>query len=127
MPLQGLLTFAKYFLNWAIPGLLIFIFVQLVQYKLLMMGYEPGSSGIGSDRAVNCATTTAVASEQKLTVHWLIRPLFATFARTSRDLLNKIFVKCRTMATEKRNFQWNFGRVIKTRPIPAPGSAAIIY
>ena len=24
-----------------------------------MTGFEPGSSGIGSDRAVNCATTTA--------------------------------------------------------------------
>ena len=24
-----------------------------------MSGFEPGSSGIGSDRAANCATTTA--------------------------------------------------------------------
>ena len=25
-----------------------------------MTGFEPGSSGIGSDRAANCATTTAL-------------------------------------------------------------------
>ena len=25
-----------------------------------MTGFEPGSSGIGSNRAINCATTTAL-------------------------------------------------------------------
>ena len=36
----------------------IFIVVNNVQYRLQMTGSEPGFFGIGSDRAVNCATIT---------------------------------------------------------------------
>ena len=51
----------------AIPGLFFFIFVFSVQltvnidqYKFLpMTGFKPQTSGIGSDRSTNCATTTA--------------------------------------------------------------------
>ena len=30
----------------------------MIQYNLLMTGFEPESSGNGSDRAVHCTTTT---------------------------------------------------------------------
>ena len=57
----------KMFFIWAIPGLFFFIFVflkqltvNIVQFKFLpMTGFEPWTSGIGSDRSTNCATTTA--------------------------------------------------------------------
>ena len=65
-----------------------------------MTGFEPGSSGIGSDRAINCATTTArkllpVAikrSNQVLklylflpqTVRW---PIFISYCLQISDLL----------------------------------------
>ena len=32
---------------------------KYVQFKLPMIGFEPGSSGIGSNCAINCETTTA--------------------------------------------------------------------
>ena len=59
-------NFIRVFLKkWAIPGLFFFIFVfsiQLtvnVQYKfLLMTGFKPQTSGIGSNRSTNWATTT---------------------------------------------------------------------
>ena len=48
------------FLKWAIPGLFFFIFVFSihltvnVQYKFLpMSGFEPRTSGMGSDRSTN--------------------------------------------------------------------------
>ena len=54
--------------EWAIPGLFFFIFVfsiQMtvnIQYKfLLVTGFEPRTSGIGSDCSTNWATTTANA------------------------------------------------------------------
>ena len=54
------------FLNWAIPGLFLFIFafsIELtvnVQYKFLpMTGFKPGTSEMGSDHSTNWATTTA--------------------------------------------------------------------
>ena len=46
--------------KWAIPGLFFFIFVfsiqltVIVEYELLpMTGYEPRTSGIGSNRSTN--------------------------------------------------------------------------
>ena len=55
-----------FFKKWAIPGLFFFIFVfsiQLtvnVQYNfLLMTGFEQQTSGNGSNRSTNWATTTA--------------------------------------------------------------------
>ena len=52
--------------KWAIPGLFFFIFIFSirltvnVQYQfLLMAGFEPQTSGLGSDRTTNSATTTA--------------------------------------------------------------------
>ena len=55
-----------HFFKWAVPGFFFFIFVfsiQLtinVQYKFfLMTGFEPRTSGIGSDRFTDWATTTA--------------------------------------------------------------------
>ena len=57
---------STFFIKMAIPGLFFFIFVfsvQLtvnIQYKFLpMTGFEPRTSGIGSDRSTNWATTTA--------------------------------------------------------------------
>ena len=54
------------FFKWAIPGLFFFIFVFSIQltvnvrYKFLpMTGFEPRTSGIGSDRSTNWATTTS--------------------------------------------------------------------
>ena len=48
------------FFKWAIPGLYFFIFVFSIQltvnvkYKMLpMTGFEPRTSGIGSDRSTN--------------------------------------------------------------------------
>ena len=37
-----------------------------------MIGFEPGSSGIGSDRSANCATTTAL---QRIYLSDLIRSI----------------------------------------------------
>ena len=37
-----------------------------------MTGFEPGSSGIGSDRSANCATTTAL---QRIYLYDLIRSI----------------------------------------------------
>ena len=63
-----LLAFStRYFFKWAIPDFFFFIFVfsiQLkvnnVQYKCLpMTGFKLRTSGIGSDRSTNWATTTA--------------------------------------------------------------------
>ena len=55
------------FLKWVITGLFFFIFVfsikltVYVQYKFLpMTGFQPWTSGIGSDRSTNCDTTTAL-------------------------------------------------------------------
>ena len=50
------------FWHWP-PRLFFFIFIKQfsvynVQYRLQMTGSEPGFFGIGSDRAVNCATIT---------------------------------------------------------------------
>ena len=48
------------FFKWAFPGLFYFIFVfsiqltENVQYNILLMtGFEPQTSGIGSDRSTN--------------------------------------------------------------------------
>ena len=53
--------------KWAIPGLFFFIFVfstvnsKYVDYKILLMtGFEPQTSGIGSDRSANWATPAAL-------------------------------------------------------------------
>ena len=62
------ILFEKYLFvkNWAIPALFFFIFVfstvnsKYVQYKILLMtGFEPWTSEIGSDRSANSATTAA--------------------------------------------------------------------
>ena len=57
---------SSYWKKWAIPGLFFFIFVFSIQltvnvrYKFLpMTGFEPRTSGIGSNRSTNWATTTA--------------------------------------------------------------------
>ena len=38
-----------------------------------MTGFEPGSSGVESDHAVNCATTTALSQHSLLTIYLLFR------------------------------------------------------
>ena len=59
----------SYLKKWAIPGLF-FLYVRLFQFQLTvnkcsiykflpMSGFEPRTSGIGSGRSTNCATTTA--------------------------------------------------------------------
>ena len=56
------------FFKWATRGLFFFIFVFAtnslewisIQWNLLMTGFEPGSSDIRSDRAVNTAATTGL-------------------------------------------------------------------
>ena len=59
-----------FFLKWSIPGLFSFIFVfsihswqqtnvQYINKYLPMTGFEPRTSGIGSDCSTNWATTTA--------------------------------------------------------------------
>ena len=57
-----------FFKKWAIPGLFFFIFVCSIQltvnvrHKFLpMTGFEPRTSGFGSDRSTNWATTTALS------------------------------------------------------------------
>ena len=57
---RQILKFCFFKKNWAIPGLFFFIFDFLavnskyVLYKILLMpGYEPRTSGIGSDRSAN--------------------------------------------------------------------------
>ena len=60
----------KVFFKWAIPGLLsLFSFFQYtvdskqmfyINKFLPMTGFEPRTSGIGSDRSTNWATTTAL-------------------------------------------------------------------
>ena len=64
---SGLLaTLLTFFKEWAIPCLFFFIIVfsihltVKVQYKFLpMTGFEPQTSGIGSNHSTNWATTTA--------------------------------------------------------------------
>ena len=63
---NGNLEVKKYFFKWAIPGLfslflpfLKTVYSECVQKELLMTGFEPWSSGIESDCAVNCNTTTS--------------------------------------------------------------------
>ena len=57
-----------YFLKWTIPGLFFFIFVVSIQLTvnaqckfLPMTGFELWTSGIGSYRSTNCATTPTTA------------------------------------------------------------------
>ena len=42
---------------------------------MLMAGFEPGSSGIGSDRSANCATTTARRRRQPVAFSQNDKPL----------------------------------------------------
>ena len=73
----AVVIFLIFFKKWAIPGLFFFIFVfsiQLtvnVEYKFLpMTGFEPQTSGIGSDRSTNWATTTTLI--YLISVIWLM-------------------------------------------------------
>ena len=43
-----------------------------------MTGFEPGSSGIGSNRAINCARTTARSCHSTIESGLEVVPLFAT-------------------------------------------------
>ena len=51
-----------------------------------MTGFEPGSSGVGSDRSANCATTTALPQPIFVLKYLLIPNLFN---KASKDLLGK--------------------------------------
>ena len=66
-PWRPHLNFQYFFIvqmvKWVRPILYFRLFYKrkiIVQFKLLMTGFEPGSSGIEIDRVVKCATTTAL-------------------------------------------------------------------
>ena len=57
------------FFKWAIPGLFFFIFIfselklahnYIQNIFMLMLGFEPWISGVGSDRFANSVTTTSL-------------------------------------------------------------------
>ena len=88
------------FLNWpfATTFCLFSYFLQTfntkyVKYNLPMPGFEPGSSGIGSQRAVNCATTTVPSNPMMLqrqrNVFYCLWP-FAIKAEKLFSLVNKV-------------------------------------
>ena len=109
-----------HFFKWAVPGLFFFIFVfsiQLtinVQYKFfLMTGFEPQTSGIGSERSTNWATPLPMIAFLYLqTSGCVLDPRCGGLS--SRDIFSPNCVVMRSNTKKYKNTIWS-QRLLKTK------------